>query len=493
MQYIAARFEAMGLKPGAADGTYYQKVPLIGITTDPQRTSVGFEKGGQQNKLTYLEEYVASDQTQAESSSLDSDVVFVGHGVVAPEYNWDDYKGLDVRGKTIVMLVDDPPGSAGEPELFKGKARTYYGRWTYKFEMATRLGAKGAILIHTDDAAGYPWTVVRNSWGRERAYVKVNPGDPALSMAGWVTAPTAAKLMSLAGLDLETVVHQAHSRDFRPIPLNGVRVVGTISNHIRTIDTANVVARLEGSDPKLRDEAVLYTAHHDHLGVGTPKNGDPIYNGAIDNATGCAVLLELARVWADTQPRPKRSIVFAAVAAEEQGLLGSEYYGRHPTVPAGRIALNLNFDSIDEFGKVANVTMLGADRTTFYPTALRVTRAMGIRIDSDLHPEQGSYYRSDHFSLAKVGIPSFSIDPGDEYAGKPKDWGNKQFKDYKENRYHQPSDEFEESWDFSEGAQIAQLGYWIGWEAARTSTLPSWKAGDEFLAARQKSLREAGR
>jgi len=492
MQYIAARFEGMGLKPGAADGTYFQKVPLIGVTTDPQRTSVAFEKNGEQTKLTYLDDYVGSDQTQAQSTTLDSDLIFVGHGVVAPEYKWDDYKGVDVRGKTIVMLVDDPPASSAEPELFKGKTRTYYGRWTYKYEMATSLGAKGAILIHTDEAAGYPWTVVRNSWGRERAYVKVTPGAPALSVAGWITAPVAAKLMSMAGLDLENVVRQAHSRDFHPIPLN-VRLVGSINNNIRGIDTANVVAKLEGSDPKLRDEAVLYTAHHDHLGIGTPKNGDSIYNGAIDNATGCAVLLELARVWADTQPRPKRSIVFAAVAAEEQGLLGSEYYGQHPTVPAGKVALNLNFDSIDEFGKVSNVTMLGADRTTFYPTALRVTKAMGIRIDPDLHPEQGSYYRSDHFSLAKVGIPSFSIDPGDQYAGKPKDWGSRQFIDYKENRYHQPSDQFEESWDFSEGVQISQLGFWLGWEAASSRELPSWKKGDEFLSARERSLRDAGK
>jgi Zn-dependent M28 family amino/carboxypeptidase len=491
MAYIAAQFESYGLQPAGDNGTYYQKMALLGITTQPDKSSLSFVKdsgepiGGSTN---YLSDWVGTDLSQSPSSALDSEIVFVGHGVVAPEYNWDDYKGLDVKGKTLVMLVDDPPANASEPNLFKGKTRTYYGRWTYKYEIGAAKGATGVILIHTSEAAGYPWEVVRNSWGKETDYVKLQPGQPSLHFAGWVTRPVAANLMKAAGYDLDTLTRNAASRDFRPVPLK-IKLTGNLTSALRTFDTANVVARLAGSDPKLKDEAVLYSAHHDHLGIGeADKTGDKIYNGAIDNASGCALLLEMARVWADTTPRSKRSIYFAAVAAEEQGLLGSAFLGQHPPIPAGRIALNINYDAIYEAGRVRNVTMNGVERTTFFPTAKEVAQALGMRIDPDEEPEQGHYYRSDHFSLGKVGIPAFSVDPGGDLVNGGAARGKQIRDEYRENHYHQPSDEFSESWDWSEAVQMAQLGYWMGWEAANSATMPNWVPGDEFRSVRDKSL-----
>ena len=491
MQYIAAQFEAFGLQPDGDNGTYFQKVPLIGTTLNAAGSSLTFTKDGPNNNigpLTYLEQYVGTDQTQTESGTLDSEVVFVGHGVVAPEYKWDDYKGLDPRGKTLVMLVDDPPANAQEPDLFKGKARTYYGRWTYKYEIGTAKGAQAVILIHTNDAAGYPWSVVRNSWGRESDAVKLGPNDHGLRFAGWITESVAADLFRGAGLDLTKMTQAAASRDFKPVSL-GYRLTGKTASTVRSFDTANVVAKLEGSDPVLKNEAILYSAHHDHLGVGEPDaKGDKIYNGAIDNASGCALLIDMARVWSQTKPAPKRSIIFASVAAEEQGLLGAAYYGQHPTIPAGRIALNINFDAIPEYGRVRDVTMNGVERTTFYPTAQKIAKAVGLTIVPDQEPEQGHYYRSDHFSLGKVGVPAFSVDAGHDVVGKSKDWGMKQSEDYREHRYHQPSDEYDPKWDWNTAVQMAQLGYWMGTEAANAATMPNWLPGDEFRGIRDKSL-----
>jgi Zn-dependent M28 family amino/carboxypeptidase len=489
-QYIAAQFEAYGLLPAGDNGTYYQRVPLLGVSMDPAKTSLSFTKEGgpTAGPLKHRDEFVASDQSQSPSSTINSDLVFVGHGVVAPEYRWDDYKGLDARGKTLIMLVDDPPANAQEPDLFKGKARTYYGRWTYKYETGTAKGADGVILIHTNEAAGYPWSVVRSSWGGERSFVRLAAGEPALRVAAWITESVAADLFKAAGHDLNALTKAAASRDFKPVPL-GFKLTGTIASTIRPFDTENVVAKLTGSDSKLRDQGIVYTAHHDHLGIGKPdERGDTIYNGAIDNATGCAVLMEIARVWANTKPAPKRSIYFAAVAAEEQGLLGSAHLGQHPPIPAGRIALNLNYDGIYEFGRVRDVFMNGVERTTFYPTAQRVAKALNIKIVPDPQPEQGHYYRSDHFSLGKVGIPAFSIDPGHDIVGKGKAWGDKMWEDYNEHHYHQPSDEFNPNWDWSEGVQMAQLGYWLGWEAANSPAMPNWKPGDEFRAVRDRSI-----
>lgn len=489
-QYIAAQFESYGLEPAGDHGTYFQRVPLLGLTTDREKTSLAFTKAGAPviGPLKIEEEYVGQNKAQLQNDTLDSDVVFVGHGVVAPEYKWDDYKGLDTRGKTLIMLVDDPPANTQEPDLFKGKTRTYYGRWTYKYEIGATKNAAAVILIHTTDAAGYGWQVVSNSWGSENSFTKNKPGEPALHFAGWITEKIARDLFKQAGLDLDAMTKAAASRDFKPVPL-GVKFSGTIATKIRSFDTENVVAKLRGGDPKLRDEAILFSAHHDHLGVGKPDaSGDRIYNGAIDNASGCAVLLEMARVWAQTKPAPKRSIYFAAVAAEEQGLLGSAYLGENPPVPAGRIALALNYDAIPELGRVRDVNMNGIERTTFYPTAERITKALGLTIIPDPEPEQGHYYRSDHFSLGKVGIPAVSIDAGHDVIGKGKEWGAAQSDDYRAHRYHQPSDEFNPKWDWSEGVQMAQLGFWMAWDAANAASMPNWKPGDEFRAVRDRSL-----
>lgn len=490
-EYIAAQFQSYGLKAGGENGTYFQNVPLVGVSLDAAKTSVSFSRDGAvvAGPLKYLDEYVASDASQNPTSTLDSDVVFVGHGVVAPEYRWDDYKGVDVRGKTLVMLVDDPPANASEPDLFKGKTRTYYGRWTYKYEIGAAKGAQAVILVHTPDAAGYAWTVVRNSWGTEKSFLRLKPGEPSLRLESWITESVANALFRAAGQDLAALTKAAASRDFRPVPLN-VKLTASVTSTLRPFNSRNVIARLDGSDPVLRNEAILYSAHHDHLGIGGPDaSGDRIYNGAIDNASGSSLLLEMARVWANTKEAPKRSVIFNSVAAEEQGLIGSQYYGENPTIPAGRIALAINYDSVYEFGKVGSVQMLGIERTTFEPAAQRITNALDLKIVPDQSPEQGSYYRSDHFSFGKVGIPAFSIGQGNDLIGQPAELGKKLRDDYRSNHYHQPSDQFDPSWDWSSAVQMGELGFWFGWDAANTPDKPNWKPGDEFRAARDRSLR----
>jgi len=487
-QYIAAQFEANGLQPAGDGGTYFQNVPLLGIATDRDKTSISFSKNGASigSSLKFGADIVGQNQTQTESDTLDSDLVFVGHGAVAPEYQWDDYKGLDTRGKTLVMLVDDPPASAQEPDLFKGKTRTYYGRWTYKYETGTSKNAAGVILIHTTPSAGYGWSVVSNSWGGENSFMKNKPGAPALHFAGWMTEETARALFKAAGQDLDALTQKAASRDFQPVPL-GVKLTGTIASKLRSFNTVNVIGKLPGNDPKLREEAILYSAHHDHLGIGpADKSGDTIYNGALDNASGCAILIEMARVWS-RMPAPKRSIYFAAVAAEEQGLIGSAYLAQNPPLPSGRIALGLNYDMIAELGRVRDVNMNGIERTTFYPDAQRITKALGLKIIPDPEPEQGHYYRSDHFSFGKVGIPAVSIDAGQDVVGKPEGFGKQWSTDFRANHYHQPSDQFDPKWDWSEAVQMAELGIWMGWEAANAATMPNWKPGDEFRGARDRA------
>lgn len=493
--YIASQFEAAGLAPAGDNGTYFQKVSLLGIELDESKTSLSFTRGGAPalGPLKFRDQFSGGDQTQQPSSTLDSEVVFVGHGVIAPESNWDDYKGLDTRGKTLVMLVDDPPATEQEPNLFGGRARTYYGRWTYKFETGTAKNAQAVILIHTDKAAGYGWSVVRSSWAGESSYVKNAPGAHALHLASWVTEKVARDLFRAAGQDLDALVKAAGSRDFKPVPL-GLRLQGTVGSKIRTFDTQNVVAKIEGSDAKLNEQAVLYSAHHDHIGIGQPDADDPtdtIYNGAIDNASGVATILEIARVWKQATPKPKRSILFAAVAAEEQGLLGSEYFGEKPAVPAGRIALGINLDALYLFGKVKSVTMIGVEKMSFYPVVQRVTKRMGLTIVPDQAPEQGSYYRSDHFSLAKAGVPAFSVKQGNDITGQNAAYGQQRAKAYRDHDYHQASDEFDPTWDFGSAVQMGQLSFWLGWEAANAAELPNWLPGEEFRAVRDKALAAA--
>jgi Zn-dependent M28 family amino/carboxypeptidase len=481
-EYIATQFAEYGLKPAGDNGSYLQKVPLVGITTLPETQFSLAPKQGAPMALKPLDEYVAHDQTQQAQSDVDAEIVYVGYGIEAPEYNWDDYKGVDVRGKVLLMLVNEPPSD--DPRFFKGKALTYYGRWTYKYEEAARKGAVGVILIHREDLASYPWDVVRNSNSGEQSYLKIE--GPVLKVASWVQWDVAQKLAAASGMDMEKLLADARARDFHPVNL-GTNLKAHMVSNVRHFDSNNVLAMLPGSDRKLNDEAVLYTAHYDHLGIHPDMPGDNIYNGAADNATGCGILLELARAFSVAKDRPARSMIFAAVTAEEQGLLGSEYLGKHPPVPAGKIALDLNYDDVKPLGAPEEVEVTGAERTTFYPWVQATAKEFRLAIRPDARPEAGHFYRSDHFSLARVGIPSFSINEGMKFKGHDEAWGLAQDKEYVEKHYHQPSDEYHPDMDFVGDAAMARFGFALGWEAASFTKLIGWQKGDEFEAVRVKS------
>jgi Zn-dependent M28 family amino/carboxypeptidase len=481
-EYMGTQFAEYGLKPAGDNGSYLQKVPLVGITTLPETTFTLEPKQGPAMTLKPLDEYVAYDQTQQMQSDVDADIVYVGYGIEAPEYNWDDYKGVDVRGKVLLMLVNEPPSD--DPKFFKGKALTYYGRWTYKYEEAARKGAVGVILVHEEAMASYPWEVVRNSNSGEKSYLKRE--SPALKVAAWVQFDIAKKLASVSGMHLEKLITDARSRDFHPMEL-GAKLKAHMVSQVRNFESNNVVGVLPGSDRNLKGEAVMYTAHYDHLGIRPDMPGDNIYNGANDNATGCGILLELARAFSVAKERPGRSIIFAAVTAEEQGLLGSEYLGKHPPISAGKIALDLNYDDIPPLGAPEEVEVSGAERTTFYPWVQATAKEFRLTIRPDARPEAGHYYRSDHFSLARVGIPSFSISEGMKFKGHDEAWGLAQDKEYTEKHYHQPSDEYHPEMDFTGDSAMARFGFALGWEAASFSRLVGWQKGDEFEAARVKS------
>ncbi len=482
-EYMATQFALLGLKPAGENGSYMQRVPMVGVTTLPETTFSLVSQRGDARNLKFLDEYVGMDQTQQPKSSIDADIVYVGYGIEAPEYQWDDYKGVDVRGKVLLMLVNEP--DSNDPKFFKGRALTYYGRWTYKYEEAARKGAVGVILIHKTDMASYPWEVVRNSNSGEKSYLKLD-GTPKLKVASWVQLDIAKLMTAGAGLDLDKLMVDARSRDFKPVALP-VKLKAEMVSKIRPFESNNVVGMLPGADAALKDEAVLYTAHYDHLGIRPDQPGDNIYNGADDNATGCGILLEMANAFTQSMQKPRRSILFAAVTAEEQGLLGSEYLGKHPPIPAGKIALDLNFDDIPPLGAPQEVEVSGAERTTFFPIVHALAMEFRLNIRPDAHPEAGYYYRSDHFSLARVGIPAFSVSPGAKYKGHDEAWGLKQAEEYTEKHYHQPSDEFDPKADFTADAVMARFGFALGWQAANMSQIPGWQKGDEFEAARLKS------
>jgi len=482
-EYIATQFAVYGLKPVGDNGTYMQKVPMVGISPAPGTTFSLVPTSGAPITLRVLDDYVAYDQTQQPQSDIDAPIVFVGYGIHAPEYNWDDYKDTDLKGKVLLMLVNEPT-SGDDPKFFKGKALTYYGRWTYKYEEAARRGAVGAILIHQTEMASYPWEVVRNSNSGEKSYLKLD-GTPKLKAASWIQFSVAQKLAAASGQDLSKIMASALSRDFKPVPLS-VKLQAHIVSKIRSFASNNVIGVLPGTDAKLRDEAVLYTAHYDHLGIRSEMPGDNIYNGANDNATGCGVLLELARAFGQVSQKPRRSIIFASVTAEEQGLLGSEYLGKHPPIPAGKITLDLNYDDLPPLGSPEEVEVSGAERTNFYRTVEATAKDFRLTIRPDSHPEAGYYYRSDHFSLARVGIPSFSVNEGVKYKGHDEAWGLAQDEEYNKKHYHQPSDEYHPDMDFTGDGTMARFGFVLGWQAAMQPRLIGWEKGDEFEAARVK-------
>jgi Zn-dependent M28 family amino/carboxypeptidase len=483
-QYMATQFALYGLKPAGDNGTYMQKVPLVGVTPQPETTFSLVSANGSAMHLMPLEQYVAYDQTQQAQSEIDADLVFVGYGIEAPEYKWNDYKDVDVRGKVLLMLVNEPPSE--DVNFFKGKALTYYGRWTYKYEEAARKGAVGAILIHKTEMASYPWEVVRNSNSGEKAFLKLE-GGPALKAASWIQLDVARQLVSNAGMDLDKLMTSAESRDFRPVVLPAKLKAHMVSK-VRTFESSNVIAMLPGGDRHMKDEAVMYTAHYDHLGIRSDMPGDNIYNGADDNATGCGILLEIARAYMEGPQKPRRSILFASVTAEEQGLLGSEYLGKHPPIPASQISLDLNYDDVPPLGAPEEVEVSGSERTTFYPIIQSLAKTFRLTIRPDSRPDAGHYYRSDHFSLARVGIPAFSINEGVKYKGHDAAWGKQQADEFTSKHYHQPSDEYHPSMDFTGDAVMARFGFALGWEAASQMGEVAWQKGDEFERNRLSSM-----
>ena len=493
--YLQMRFKELGLQPGNPDGTYIQKVPLVGITGS-QTTPLTFTKGGQKLALTWKDDVVAWSKHVAPSAAVaDSDVVFVGYGVEAPEYNWNDFKDVDVKGKTIVVLVNDPPvpdpanASALDAKTFGGKAMTYYGRWTYKFEEGARKGAAAVLIVHETGPAGYPFSVVQGNLNEKFDLIAPDKNMSKASIEGWITFDAAKRLFALAGQDFDALRKQAVTREFKPVPL-GVKASMAVANTLRTIDSRNVVARLEGSDPSLKDDYVVYSAHWDHLGVGAPVNGDTIYNGALDNATGVATVLEIAKAFKQVQPQPKRSILFLMVTAEEKGLLGSEYYSLNPLYPLAKTAANINIDGINQWGRTKDISVIGLGASDLDDYLRQAAQEQGRTLTPDPEPEKGFYYRSDHFNFAKQGVPALDPDAGVDFIGKPADWGKKKRDEYTENDYHAPSDQVKPDWDLSGAVEDAQLLFAVGYRVANADKLPEWKPGNEFKAKRDAMVKK---
>jgi Zn-dependent M28 family amino/carboxypeptidase len=492
-EYIAAQLKTFGVEPGVGDTSYFQRVPIDVVKADPRTIRVT-ASGKANANLRFTDDVVVWPGSATDASSARGELVFVGYGAVAPEYNWDDFKGTDVRGKVLLVLVSDPPAPASEPNLFGGKAMTYYGRWTYKYEEAERRGAAAMLIVHTTGPAGYPWHVVVNSWSTEQRLLPrdASPASgqrtPApIGVRGWITDSAAAALLAQAGLNMAQLRRQAESRDFRPVS-TGIIIDASMRNSVQHMSSNNVVGVVRGIDPKVRDEYVAYSAHWDHFGIGPVVNGDSIYNGAVDNASGVASVLTIAHAAAEGV-KPRRSQLFIFVTAEESGLLGSAWFGQHPTVPVSKIVAALNMDVVTLIGRVRDLNVLGENKSTLGPTLAQLVRAEGIRISPDPRPEVGSFYRSDHFSFAKAGIPAISIGAGIDYVGRPAGWGQQQVADWTAQRYHQPSDEYRTDFDLTGAAQLAGIVYRLGVAVGNAETLPTWNADAEFKALRDASLK----
>ncbi|MCA9152233.1 MAG: M28 family peptidase [Planctomycetales bacterium] len=485
-RYTIAQFAALGLQPAAQNG-WLQPVPLVGVTTRAP-DQLTFRTANDKLELKRHDDYILATGRPAEAIQIeDAELVFVGYGIVAPEYDWDDYKGVDLRGKILVMMNNDP---ADDPQLFAGRTRLYYGRWDYKYEMAARQGAAGALIIHTTESAGYPYQVVQTSWSGEEFELREMTG-PRLETRGWLTDESAQRIAELAGKSLDDLRRQAESRDFRPVPL-GVSTSISLTARVRERDTANVLGLLPGSDASKSRETVIVMAHHDHIGMAESRdeNGDNIYNGAVDNASGMATMLSLAKAFTDLPERPARSVLFAAVGAEEQGLLGSAYYAAHPTIPPGYLAAVVNVDGMNIWGKSRDVNVIGLGKSNLDELVSRVAGWQKRVVTPDSFPDRGYYYRSDQFSLAKIGVPGVYLHSGIHIIDRPDDWGRLQQEDWVKTNYHQPSDEYLESWDVSGGVQDAQLLFHTAWLIAQQADMPTWMDNDEFQAPRLRALEE---
>jgi Zn-dependent M28 family amino/carboxypeptidase len=494
VKYIEGQFKKLNLKPGNPDGTYVQKVPLVGIL-GAEAKPLTFTKGARKQTLKWADDVVAWTKHVTDGASIaNTDVVFAGYGVEAPEFNWNDFKDVDVKGKTIIVLVNDPavPDPSNPSKLdanvFKGDAMTYYGRWTYKFEEGARRGAAAILVVHETGPAGYPFKVVQGNLNEKFDLVTPDKNMSRANIEGWITTDAAKKILAMGGQDFESLKKQARTREFKPVPL-GLKASMAVKNTLRTIDSQNVVARLEGSDAALKSEYVVYSAHWDHLGIGAPVNGDNIYNGALDNASGVATVLEIARAFTQAQPQPKRSILFLMVTAEEQGLLGSQFYSISPLYPLNKTLANINIDGVNQWGRTKDITVIGMGASDLDDYLKAAADEQGRTLRSDPEPEKGFYYRSDHFNFAKQGVPALDPDAGIDYVGKDPAYGKKKRDEYTEKDYHAPSDEVKPDWDLTGAVDDAQLFFAVGYRVANADKFPDWKPGNEFKAKRDESLR----
>lgn len=473
--YLVEQLKQIGFAPGGADGSWQQSFDVVGITAQMPR-QLTFRKGGKTQSFKWWDQYIAGSGVQTGKASIkNAEIVFVGYGIQAPEYGWDDFKGQDLKGKVLLMLNNDPDW---DPNLFAGATRLYYGRWVYKFESAARQGAAGAIIIHTTPSAGYPFQVIQTSWTGERVELPAE-SESSLKAKAWMTEEASRELVKLAGQDLDKLVEAAKSKDFQPVPL-GVTTSLDFKNTLNRSSTANVYGVLKGSDPQLSEEYVIYTAHHDHLGVGEPDaEGDKIYNGAMDNASGVAQLLAIGKAYKALPTPPRRSIMLLFVAAEEQGLLGSKYYAGHPTVAPGNIAANINFDGGNIWGRAKDIVYVGKGKSTLDQYVDAIAQMQGRSVTADQFPDRGFFYRSDQFNFAKIGVPALYLDTGTDFIGRPAGWGKEQLEQYEAKSYHQPSDEIQPSWNFDGMIEDAQLGFYVGFNVANSDEPPSWVPGDE--------------
>lgn len=495
VEFLQQQFKKLGLKPGNPDGTYLQKVPMVGITADP--TELVFHRMGPHDAsqptlaLQYGSDFVAWTKRVQPEVHIDSDLVFVGYGVVAPEYHWDDYKGVDVKGKVLVMLINDPPvpdpndPSRLDEKMFKGKAMTYYGRWTYKYEIAAQKGAAGALIVHQTGPAGYPWAVVQSSnTGEQFSLVTSDQGASRCAIEGWISLEKARALFAMTGKDFDELAKAAVRPDFKPVAL-GAQASLTIKDTIRTIESHNVIAKLEGQDPTLRNQYVVYTAHWDHLGIGAEVNGDRIYNGAVDNASGTAGLLEIAKAFARVQPSPGRSILFLSVTAEEKGLLGSQYYAEHPLYPLKETLAEINMDGLNVWGRTRDIVVVGLGNSTLDDYVRAAATEQGRMVKPDAEPEKGYYFRSDHFNFAKQGVPALDVNEGVDYIDRPEGWGMQMREKFTAETYHKPSDEVKPDWDLQGAVEDLRLLFSVGYRVANARVYPMWSPGSEFKAKRE--------
>ena len=485
-KYLAKRMEEIGLEPGAADGSWEQSFDLVGINAS-QPDSWTFDGHGKSMTLAQWDDFIVGSGVQKERAEFaDAEIVFVGYGIQAPEYDWDDYKGVDLEGKVLLMMNNDPDW---DPELFGGETRLWYGRWDYKYLSAARQGAVGAIIIHTTPSAGYPFQVVQTSWTGEQ--FELPAGDePRSQVEAWITEDKARELVAMAGLDLDDLREAAYNRDFEPVPLGITTSLG-MDVELNRVESANLLGLIPGSDPELSDEVVIYTAHHDHLGIGTPnEDGDVIYNGAMDNASGVAQIMAIAKAIKALPEAPRRSVLVALVGAEEQGLLGSLYYANNPTFAPGKIAANLNYDGGNIWGHTHDVTFVGLGKSSIDDLVKLIAEEQGRVVKPDQFADKGYFYRSDQFSFAKIGVPAMYLDTGTDFVDRPPEWGREQQEHYTNVNYHQPTDEYDPSWNLEGMISDALLGYWTGLAIANADEMPTWSPGDEFEAARIKALSE---